>query len=314
MYATVKQTIESIVREKETALATELRVMEATLEREQNASDLAALEAGYRHAHPLRSRFAGVPGSLSAAGPDRALRALKRLRSASAHISQRLAPVFRGRALSRADVAALHRIADLDWDASVYREMDALLGNAPEAPPLAHPLYPQWMQAVAEADALVRRRPARPWLLSGIPGQISIVGFVVSVFYMWMSLTPLWPLPPVVAWVLFGTFTIWAAAYAVAEDSPTRFAPWPEDLADRCIALGAYPEAARLVQWHSAGALTHDDIAALKKCLDVRESMGDPVYAAGADEYAIQQSAPSEKRQYRQAPVHHDPSDWSLYH
>ncbi|XAI97172.1 hypothetical protein [Dolichospermum phage Dfl-JY45] len=287
MYATVKQTIESIVREKETALATELRVMEDTLEREQNASDLAALEAGYRRAHPLRSRFAGVPGDLAAAAPERALRALDRIRAASDDISQRLAPVFRGRALSRANVAELHRIAQLDWDASVYREMDALLGNAPETPPLAHPLYPQWMQAAAEADALPRIDAPYPWYLSDVAGWASFGGFFASAAALVAGVTIYQQIPTPVTMSLFGLFAVLALSHATARDRPTRFATWPEDLADRCVSLGAYAEAARLVQWHSDGTLSHDDIDALNRCLDVREVMGASVYATAADETAI---------------------------
>lgn len=312
MHSSVKQTIESIVRETETALATELRVMEATLEREQNASELASLEAGYRRAHPFRALFVGIPGDVAPAAPDRALRALKRIGKASHHITQKLGPVFRGRALSRADVAALHRIAQLDWDVSVYREMDALLGNVSETPPLAHPLYSQWAQAIAEADALPRTDAQYPWFLSNTAGAVCLGGFFLSAAAIVVSLTTYPLLPLHLAMPLFGVFAVLSLAYALVRDRPNRFSDWPEDLADRCVALGAYAEAARVVQWHADGTLSRDDIDALNRCLDVRESMGASVYGAGAPATTTAQQPKARSR--RRAPVRHDPSDWSLYY
>lgn len=313
MYSTVQKTIETIVRDKEAELATELRIVEATLEREQSALDLTRLEAGYRRKHPVRSRLIGTPMDVKPAPADVALWALKPLSAASATTKARLAPVFRGRALTVADALALRHIAELDWDASVYREMDALLGSAPETPPLAHPLFTQWQQAISRADELPRTRAEHHWILSTTAGGIIVGGFFLSAAATILAITGTSSVSPILAMgAMFGLGT-GAIIYAVLRDRPTRFADWPEDLADRCVALRAYAEAARLVQWHSDGTLSRDDIGALNRCLDARESMAAFVNAAGSDEISITTSSYPKVRSRRVPPVRYDPYDTLYY-
>jgi hypothetical protein len=194
MHSSVKQTIESIVRETETALATELRVMEATLSREQNASELASLPKPATVALTLFG-----PSSLASRvtwrqrRPTGASRTEAHRQGIPSHYAEARAGVPRASALTGGcRRTSSHRPAGLGC-LGVSRD-----GRAPwqrvRNPPLAHPCIRSGRRQLRKRT-LPRTDAQYPWFLSNTAGAVCLGGFFLSAAAIVVSLTTYLLLP-----------------------------------------------------------------------------------------------------------------------
>jgi hypothetical protein len=250
--------------------------MGVTLDRHQSAADLALQAAAYKRRHPIRSRIRGLPKSLCQPPMADISRTLAKIESASRAVKDVLAPIFRGRALSSEDVEAINRVLALDALLQTARRFESGL-SAPDSPPLAHPLYPLWAEALRAVDALPRSATDRAWFGSSAVLIASLFFFTLAT--VGVAVVTLHDLYYQLSLLVFGVSAIATLMAVVEHESPGRLADWPEHLFDLCIVFGAAPEAARMLTWHRAGTLSHSDVNALQTCLDIRAAMGAALYS-----------------------------------
>jgi hypothetical protein len=178
--------INEAIQAAETALATELRVLAATMAVAQSAADLSEGAAGYRRTHPIRSLLHDVPVSLRHAETSMLLPLLAMLDRASPDVRSALGPLLGGRSLSEPEALALRSIIVLDAALENYRA----LANVIEED---HPLAGQWASTLRAADdahgiRVSRSRRVRRFSSPGV-GLAVVAGFLVGTGHLLLTMT-----------------------------------------------------------------------------------------------------------------------------
>lgn len=289
--------IHDLIAELETDLATELRIIQSTVEREHNGFDLASEAAAFRRAHPWRALFRGMPGDLTLAESTRVLALVERIGHASPAIRDALKPVYANRVLTWRDVATVNRILDLDRRCSRAKQVaEAIEFNSAAEDALAvHPLHAQWAHELSAAEN-ARLRPAER--VPGIFGRVLAWSASTHVGLAALACVPFWilglyevirgGLSPVL-WVAAGGIILpLAGRWVVQFDDIGRGADSsPDDtrvgrIVSTLLTAGCTAEATRAVLWHQDRTLNDDALDHLKRAAKLRKAMSAAMYAEQA--------------------------------